>query len=168
MERSLARSLELGEILVDSGNTTICLPADMIARLGLGSPRTVAVETGFGIVQARMFPDLELEVCGRSGAFACVEMPIGSRPTLGGVPMAALGLDVDVANHRLRVLPENGPNTYWRDRNVEFAAVAVCAWVLLDIAEPMRVATPAIRSAPVVSVHVPNAGVIGAAPVWGR
>lgn len=114
MERSLARSIELDEILIDSGNTTICLPADMIARLGLDSSRTVAVETGFGIVQARMFPDLELEVCGRSGTFACVELPIGSRPTLGGVPMAALGLDADLANHRLRVLPENGPGTYWR------------------------------------------------------
>ena len=83
-----------------------------------------------------------------------------------------------VADSRTRIVPlivetgivcaASGPKTYWRDRNVEFAAVAVCAWVLLVIAEPMRVATPAIRSAPVVSVHVPNAGVIGAAPVWGR
>ena len=34
--------------------------------------------------------------------------------------------------------------------------------------DEMRVATPTIRSAPVVSVHVPKAGEIGAAPVCGR
>jgi hypothetical protein len=83
-----------------------------------------------------------------------------------------------VADSRTRIVPlivdtgivwaASGPKTYWRERNVEFAAVALCAWVLLVIADEMRVATPAIRSAPVVSVQVPKAGVIGAAPVWGR
>jgi hypothetical protein len=66
------------------------------------------------------------------------------------------------------VCAASGPNTYWRERNVEFTAVAVCACVLLVMADEMRVATPAIRSAPMVSVHVPNAGETGAAPVCGR
>jgi hypothetical protein len=59
-----------------------------------------------------------------------------------------------------RETPTSGAETYIRDRNVELAAVAVWACVLLVIDDEIFVVTAFNRSAPVVSVHVENAGVL--------
>lgn len=36
----------------------------------------------------------------------------GTRPLLGVVPLGMLGLEPDLKNQRLRVLPDTGPDTY--------------------------------------------------------
>jgi predicted aspartyl protease len=116
------RNLVLDEVLVDTGATTICLPAEMVEQLGLELHRTVSLETATGKVQARVFNDLWLSVLGREGTFICVELPTGSRPLLGCVPMEALGLEPDLVNHRLRVLPDQGENTYLMALGVQFGS----------------------------------------------
>ena len=60
------RSAQLPEVLVDTGATTLCLPAEMIAQLGLELLKEVEVSTAMGIGKARIYRDATLVLCGRS------------------------------------------------------------------------------------------------------
>ena len=81
------RTVTLGAVIVDTGATTLALPADVIARLGL----TVR----------------------REGTFDCLELPAGMDALLGVIPIEALGLEPDLHNQRLRLLPEEPGDTYY-------------------------------------------------------
>lgn len=106
------RSVTLDDVLVDTGATTLCLPADVIARLGLKLLKQVVVETAAGISQARIFRDATIVLLGREGTFECLELPGGSRPLLGVIPLEALGIELDLQNQRLKVLPDGPTETY--------------------------------------------------------
>ncbi|MGD1862880.1 MAG: retroviral-like aspartic protease family protein [Leptolyngbyaceae cyanobacterium] len=106
------RSLELQEVLVDTGATTLCLPAETIAQLGLELLREVQISTANGIGTARLFQDAKIALCGREGTFECLALPGGQNPLLGVIPMEALGLEPDLQNQRLRVLPISSSETY--------------------------------------------------------
>jgi predicted aspartyl protease len=107
------RSVTLQNVLVDRGATTLCLPKDVIARLGLRILKQVVVETATGINKARIFQDASISLCGREGTFDCVELPEGKTPLLGKIPMEALGIEIDLKNQRLKVLPDGPTETYW-------------------------------------------------------
>jgi clan AA aspartic protease len=107
------RSVTLENVLVDTGATTLCLPKDVIARLGLRILKQVVVETATGISEARIFQDAKISLCGREGTFECLELPEGKTPLLGVIPMEALGIEIDLKNQRLKVLPEGPTETYW-------------------------------------------------------
>ncbi len=107
------RSVTLENVLVDTGATTLCLPKDVIARLGLRILKQVVVETATGISEARIFRDASIFLCGRQGTFECLELPEGKTPLLGVIPMEALGIEIDLKNQRLKVLPEGPTETYW-------------------------------------------------------
>jgi clan AA aspartic protease len=106
------RSVILENVLVDTGATTLCLPKDVIARLGLRILRQVVVETATGISEARIFQDAKISLCGREGTFECLELPEGKTPLLGVIPMEALGIQVDLKNQKLKVLPDGPTETY--------------------------------------------------------
>ncbi len=106
------RSVTLENVLVDTGATTLCLPKDVIARLGLRILKQVVVETATGISEARIFRDASIFLCGREGTFECLELPEGKTPLLGVIPMEALGIEVDLKNQRLKVLPDGPTETY--------------------------------------------------------
>ncbi|MEG3847716.1 aspartyl protease family protein [Microcoleus sp. herbarium19] len=106
------RSVTLENVLVDTGATTLCLPKDVIARLGLRILKEVVVETATGISEARIFQDAKISLCGREGTFECLELPEGKTPLLGVIPMEALGIEVDLKNQRLKVLPDGPTETY--------------------------------------------------------
>ncbi len=106
------RSVTLENVLVDTGATTLCLPKDVIARLGLRILKQVVVETATGISEARIFQDAKISLCGREGTFECLELPEGKTPLLGVIPMEALGIEVDLKNQRLKVLPDGPTETY--------------------------------------------------------
>src|SRR5919199_6859089 len=99
------RSVTLDDVLVDSGATTLCLPADVIAQLGLAVRREVPIATTMGPGTARLFRDAEVVLMGREGTFDCLELPAGTTPLLGVVPLDALGIEGDFRNGRLRPLP---------------------------------------------------------------
>jgi predicted aspartyl protease len=107
------RSVTLDNVLVDSGATTLCLPADVIARLGLAVRREVPIATAAGPGTARLFRDAEVALMGREGPFDCLELPAGTTPLLGVVPLEAQGIEADFRNGRLRLLPEEPGNTYF-------------------------------------------------------
>ena len=106
------RSLTLRQVLVDTGATTLCLPSDLIAQLGLKLLKEVPVATATGITSARIYQDAKISLYGREGTFECLELPGGRDPLLGVIPLEMLGLEPDLKNQALRVLPTESVDTY--------------------------------------------------------
>jgi clan AA aspartic protease len=106
------RSIVLENVLVDTGATTLCLPAKTIAQLGLPILREVDVETATGIGKARIFQDAKISLMGREGTFECLELPGGQAPLLGVIPLEALGIELDLQNQQLKLLPISPTQTY--------------------------------------------------------
>lgn len=106
------RSITLKNVLVDTGATTLCLPADAIAQLGLEILNVVDVATATGIGKARIFQDAKISLLGREGTFECLELPGGRDALLGVIPLEALGIELDLQNQRLKLLPISPTDTY--------------------------------------------------------
>lgn len=106
------RSITLHDVLVDTGATRLCLPKNIILDLGLPFQGEVDVKIATGVQKARIFKMLNLTVEGREGTFNCIELPEGSDPLLGLIPLEDLGLEPDLQNQKLRVLPVEGKDTY--------------------------------------------------------
>ena len=106
------RSVILKNVLVDTGATTLCLPASVIAELGLELLREVDVETATGIGKARIFQDAKISLLGREGTFECLEISGGGSPLLGVIPLEALGIELDLQNQQLKLLPISPNQTY--------------------------------------------------------
>jgi hypothetical protein len=51
-------------------------------------------------------------LCGREGTFECLELPGGRDPLIGVIPLEALGLELDLQNQTLKVLPSESLDTY--------------------------------------------------------
>jgi predicted aspartyl protease len=103
--RERVRSVTLARVLVDTGATMLCLPADVVEKLGLEFKENSPVMTAEGPATHRRFLDAFIEVEGRSGLFECMEVPRGTSALLGQVPLEVLGLEPDLQNGTLRALP---------------------------------------------------------------
>lgn len=108
------RSITIDNVLVDTGATRLCLPADIIAQLGLTLVGEIQGNTAIGARQFRLFKDVSIAVAGREGRYDCVEIPAGEEPLLGLIPLEDLGLEPDLRNQRLIVLPAEGMQSYIR------------------------------------------------------
>ena len=106
------RSMTLENVLVDTGATTLCLPQAAIVKLGLELLREVDVTTAAGLNKARIFQDARISLLGREGTFECLELPGGQNALLGVIPLEALGIELDLRNQKLKVLPETSIDTY--------------------------------------------------------
>lgn len=106
------RSRTLENVLIDTGATTLCLPQEIIAQLGLKLLKEVDVATATGISKARIFQDAKLSLFGREGTFECLELLGGRDALLGVIPLEALGLEPDLKNQTLKVLPVSPTETY--------------------------------------------------------
>ncbi len=106
------RSITLHDVLVDTGATRLCLPKNIIFDLGLPLQGEVDVKIATGVQKARIFKMLNLLVEGREGTFNCIELPEGSDALLGLIPLEDLGLEPDLQNQKLRILPVEGKDTY--------------------------------------------------------
>jgi len=109
MDAGEVRTATLDDVMVDTGATLLALPIDIIDRLGLAVGREVIARTAAGPRTIRQFRDVELTVMGRTGTFDCLEVPQGSSCLLGVTPMEVLGIEPDIHNHTLRLLPD-GPD----------------------------------------------------------
>ena len=108
------RSVTLDNVLVDTGATQLCLPEEAIAGLGLTLAGEIEVKTAMGSKKSRVFENARLSVAGREGRYDCWELPAGEEPLLGLIPLEALGLEPDLENQRLRLLPNRGQQNYLR------------------------------------------------------
>jgi|GEM_PF-237065 predicted aspartyl protease len=112
LDRNLVRTVSLDNVLVDTGANHLALPSALIEILGLRPRRDVVVETAAGFRSARIFRGVELTIGPRSGTFDCLELPGGETVLLGVLPLEELGIEIDIQNQRLVVLPDQGPDTY--------------------------------------------------------
>lgn len=106
------RSVTLHNVLIDTGATTLCLPQDVIAQLSLELLKEVDVATATGISKARIFQDAKISLLGREGTFECLELPGGRDALLGVIPLEALGIELDLQNQTLKLLPISPTDTY--------------------------------------------------------
>ncbi len=106
------RFLTVNNAWVYTGATMLCLPASTVGQLGLTLGGETNIETTGGLKKARIFRDVELTISGRPGTFDCVELTEVSFPLLGITPMEILGLEPDLVNQTLRLLPMNLEQTY--------------------------------------------------------
>lgn len=107
------RSVTLDNVVVDTGATMLSLPYHIISQLGLKQVGERDVETSAGLKKNRIFAGAQIIVEGREGRFDCLELPEGILAVLLGVtPMQQLGLEPDLKNRRLQVLPMNDEQTY--------------------------------------------------------
>ena len=106
------RSITVDNTLVDTGTTRLCLPTEVIQKLGLKLTGTIDAQTATGPQTVNVYEGLKLTVEGREGRYDCVELPAGQTPLLGLIPLEDLGLEPDLQNQRLRHLPVTGKETY--------------------------------------------------------
>jgi predicted aspartyl protease len=107
------RSVTLGEVIVDTGATTLALSADVVAQLGLDLREEVPILTAAGPGTARLYRDAALTFLGREGTFDGLELPAGTRPLLGAIPLEALGLEPDLRHQQLRRLSLEPGDTFF-------------------------------------------------------
>jgi predicted aspartyl protease len=106
------RSVTLENVIVDAGATTLCLPSNTIAALGLELLHEVVAETATGSTTLRLYQDAKISLLGREGTFECVELPDGRDSLLGVVPLEMLGIELDLHNQALRLLPMTPGQSY--------------------------------------------------------
>ncbi|MEM9539821.1 MAG: aspartyl protease family protein [Cyanobacteria bacterium P01_E01_bin.42] len=106
------RSVTLTNVLVDTGATTLCLPPEAIATLGLKLLKEVDVATATGLSKTRIFQDARISLLGREGSFDCVELLDEKNPLLGRIPLEVLGIKLDLKNQQLKLLSETSTDTY--------------------------------------------------------
>ena len=105
------RSLEI-DALVDTGATTLALPADVAERLDL----TFVDETNVRLADGSLVPTkrvfVELEILGRDMLTFAFVMPTGTTPLIGQIPLEELDLVVEPRDQSLRVKHPDGPRGY--------------------------------------------------------
>ena len=111
---SETRMTALDEVLMDTGATHLCLPADLVARLGLGLGYATPVETATGAAVIRVFRNALVTYEDRSAVVEVIELPLGRPPLLGAIPMEALGIEPDLRNRRVRKLARDLNSSYIR------------------------------------------------------
>ena len=90
------------DMLVDSGAAELALPAELIAPLKLeelGAMRVVTTDGGQH--ECRVLGMVELEVQGRICQVRAVELPRGTQPLLGAVPLEEMDWHIDLAGQKL-------------------------------------------------------------------
>jgi clan AA aspartic protease len=84
------------EALVDTGATTLVLPADVVAALGLTEINRRKCRLADGSVgEIPTVSDLMIVILGREMSCDALVMPVGSTPLIGQIPLEALDLVVD-------------------------------------------------------------------------
>ncbi len=112
IDPSEIRTVSYNGALVDTGANRLCLPPAVIVALGLPFARDVVVGTATGAATARMFHGARLEIEGRDAATEVLEMPGGEGALIGVLPLEAMGIELDLRNQALILLPDDGPDTY--------------------------------------------------------
>jgi clan AA aspartic protease len=107
------REESLERVLVDTGATHLCLPTDIIERLGLVLRREIVVRTAAGERETRLYGAAEVTIDNRTTLVNVIELPGAAQPLLGVLPMEELGIEPDLANQKLRMLPETGPSSHF-------------------------------------------------------
>ena len=102
------RSVEITDALVDTGASTLSLPKQLIAQLGLRPVRTRQARTSAGPVTLQMFSTVRLTIQGRDCSCDVVEVPDDCPALIGQIALEMLDFVVDPAGQRLIGNPAHG------------------------------------------------------------
>lgn len=103
---TLVPTVSLSRVLFDTGATTLCLPADLVAALNLPFLRNAVAETATGHHLVCIFGAAQTTLMGRSTATECVELPEGAPPLLGVLPLEQMGIEPNLRDEILELRPE--------------------------------------------------------------
>ena len=96
------------DAMVDTGAAELALPADIVEKLALKAYETVRVVTAdAGKHEYRICGMVELEVQGRKCQVRAIELPRGSKPLLGAVPLEEMDWHVSPLKKKLLPNPES-------------------------------------------------------------
>lgn len=96
-----------GEALVDTGATLLCLPTGVISKLGLSLLGTREATTANGLVHRGVFRGAQLTIVGRTCTVDVMELPEGTPPLVGYIPLENLDLQPDPKHQALVPNPEH-------------------------------------------------------------
>lgn len=95
------RRVEIPEALVDTGSTTLALPASMISRLGLHKVNEKSAITSGGKRAINVFSAVRVTIQGRFCTVDVMEVPDDVPALVGQIPLEMLDLVVDSRNRKL-------------------------------------------------------------------
>jgi len=107
LEASQIRSVNL-ELLVDTGAAMLCLPSNMIEQLGLFKTHERPAITANGEVVASVYSPVRLLIKERETDMNVMELPMGTPPLLGYLPLEALDLYPNLQRQTLEGNPKYG------------------------------------------------------------
>lgn len=112
IEESDVHTIHLSNVLMDTGATTLCLPQTYIQQLGLTEFRLVAVATAAVVSERHIYPNVKVQLGAREAIVECIELPDGTDPLLGVIPMEMMGIELDLQNQKVKFLPYDTLDTY--------------------------------------------------------
>ena len=80
------------QVLVDRGAAMLCLPPDYISQLGLRETGRQRTMTANGQVDRGIYEPVRIAVMDRNAILEVMELPAGTPPLLGYLPLEALDL----------------------------------------------------------------------------
>lgn len=96
------------DALVDSGAAELAIPAELIERLKLEQLGVVKVYTADGGQhEYRVFGIAEVEVQGRTSHVCVIELPHGTEPLLGAVPLEEMDWHISPLEKKLVPNPKS-------------------------------------------------------------
>jgi predicted aspartyl protease len=96
------------EALVDTGATLLCLPAKVIADLGLSSLGVRKATTATGLVERKVFQGARLTILDRTCTVDVMELEDSVPALIGYIPLENLDLQPDPQKKTLIPNPEHG------------------------------------------------------------
>ena len=99
------RAIEV-EFLVDTGAAMVCLPVNLVEQLGLRKMHERQVMTANGTVLRRVYSAVLITVMDREANMDVMELPPGTPPLLGYLPLEALDLYPNPKEGRLEGNPK--------------------------------------------------------------
>ena len=91
-----ARRLTIGDALVDTGATGLCLPKSFIEQLGLTPLRNIRVQTANGPAERTFYSEVKYTVLERSHSIQVTDLPEDAPVLVGHMILEALDLCVDM------------------------------------------------------------------------
>ena len=103
------RTITIEDALVDTGASTLALPASMLRQLGLDIPSsTRRSRNTTGLYEVKIYGPVRLTIFDRDITLDAMEVADECPVLIGQIPLEHLQLVVDMVNHRVEKSPANG------------------------------------------------------------
>jgi predicted aspartyl protease len=103
-----ARRITVPDALVDTGATTLALPAHLIQRLGLAKRSTKRTTSSRGLGNTDVYEAVRLTIQGRDCTVDVMQVPDEVPVLIGQIPLEMLDLVVDLQRRQLIGNPAHG------------------------------------------------------------